>query len=499
MNQKFKILFLSFFISLLFSNNVYSLISPCDNFEEKIKNSNLEGDKIEYKMVTQPQIKVSNLVTGHWEWTRDKDKNLIIAKIFDEYLITEEGLEIGDKIIKINNKKTADLTDEELDELLTDYNEFCCLVNQESPGYVEPLSFIIEKSNSKIQFAINVERIDLVENYSAIVDVIINNILEVDPKKNIFTADLNIETTWYIKYLFPLVGETLQNRDGREFNCDYSQEEWEDLQLAVLGGDMLNGVDEDSTLIESRYQIESYKEDKILAVKHIKSGSFVFSNKYHLKAFPFDSQQLSIKIGDRTTSVGMLNFYYDEQSVAALENFIKNNDMVEWTVKNGEIKFYHDIYDLTPGIEIVLDIERDYQYYLFKVIFPIILILMICWSVFWIHPREIESRLTITIGCLLSLIAYNFVIDEDLPEIGYLTIIDYIILLSYVFAMLPNFLSIWSFQLERSGDQVKWVKVDKLSRILGPVLYLFLVFAIIMSQVIGNQHAAALFGVLRDI
>ena len=124
---------------------------------------------------------------------------------------------------------------------------------------------------------------------------------------------------------------------------------------------------------------------------------------------------------------------------------------------------------------------------------------MICWSVFWIHPREIESKLTITIVCLLSLIAYNFVIDEDLPKLGYLTIIDYVILLSYVFATLPNFLSIWTFHLERSGDEVKWVKIDKLSRTLGPVLFIFSVFAIVMSQVIGNENAAAIFGALRNI
>ena len=90
-------------------------------------------------------------------------------------------------------------------------------------------------------------------------------------------------------------------------------------------------------------------------------------------------------------------------------------------------------------------------------------------------------------------------IDEDLPKLGYLTIIDYIILLSYVFATIPNFLTIWTFQLQNSGDQVKWVKIDQLSRILGPILYLFLVFAIIMSQVIGNENAAALFGALRNI
>jgi len=501
MNQKFKILFLSFFISILFSSNSYSLISPCDVFEEKVKNSNLEGLKLEYSKVTQPQIKVAKkiLTTENWKWKRDKDKNLIIGKIFDSYLITDEGLEIGDKIIKINGKKTSDLTDEELDVLLTDYNDFCCLVTDESPGYVKPLSFIIEKSKSKKQFAITVERIDLYENYSAVVDVKLNNILEVSEKNNIFKVDLAIETTWYIKYLFPLLGETLQSSDGKQFWCGFSIEEWEDLGLGTVAIEMLNGIDEDSTLIEDRYEIQSYKEDKVLAVKHTRSGSFSFANKYHLDAYPFDRQQLSIKIGNRWETVEHLNLYFDFYSVEALEYFVKNNDMVEWTIENAEIKFYHDSHDLTPGVEIVLNIERDYQYYLSKVIFPIILILMICWSVFWIHPREIESRLTITIVCLLSLIAYNFVIDEDLPKLGYLTIIDYVILLSYVFATLPNFLTIWSFQLVISGDQVKWVKIDKLSRTLGPVLFLFLVLAIIMSQVIGNQNAAALFGALRNI
>ena len=78
----------------------------------------------------------------------------------------------------------------------------------------------------------------------------------------------------------------------------------------------------------------------------------------------------------------------------------------------------------------IIEIERDYGYYILKIILPMILVLLVCWSVFWIHPRELESKLTITIVCLLSLIAYNFVIDEDLPKLGYLTLMDYIILLS---------------------------------------------------------------------
>ena len=52
----------------------------------------------------------------------------------------------------------------------------------------------------------------------------------------------------------------------------------------------------------------------------------------------------------------------------------------------------------------------------------------------WLDPKEVRSKLTISIVCLLSLIAYNFVIDNELPKLEYLTIMDWIILSSYLFA-----------------------------------------------------------------
>ena len=147
------------------------------------------------------------------------------------------------------------------------------------------------------------------------------------------------------------------------------------------------------------------------------------------------------------------------------------------------------------GAEINVEIQRNFQYYIFKVISPIILILLVCWSVFWIHPKELESKLTITIICLLSLIAYNFVIDEDLPKLSYLTIIDYIILLSYLFATVPNFLSIYSYQ-KWMKKKSQWKIVDAKSRIYWPILYLTLVFLIIFINSVNNPNTAAFLGFL---
>ena len=97
----------------------------------------------------------------------------------------------------------------------------------------------------------------------------------------------------------------------------------------------------------------------------------------------------------------------------------------------------------------------------------------------WINPKEIESRLTITIVCLLSLIAYNFVIDKELPKLEYLTIMDYIILISYVFATIPNFLSIVSFQLIGKNENLL-LKIENYGKKFGLISYLLIVFLIIV-------------------
>ena len=137
-------------------------------------------------------------------------------------------------------------------------------------------------------------------------------------------------------------------------------------------------------------------------------------------------------------------------------------------------------------------VEREIGYYIFKVIFPIILILMVCWSVSWINPKELESRLTITIVCLLSLIAYNFVIDSELPKLNYLTVLDWIILISYIYATIPNFLSVYSHRL-LMNKQLDYKLVEDKGRKFGFLSYLFLVFIIIFINVNFSPNTAALF------
>jgi hypothetical protein len=103
---------------------------------------------------------------------------------------------------------------------------------------------------------------------------------------------------------------------------------------------------------------------------------------------------------------------------------------------------------------------------------PIFLILLISYTTYWVNTKDLESRVTISIVCLLSLIAYNFIIDEDLPKLGYLTFMDNFILLSYVFAGLPTIQSVFSkYFLENNKNETSKY-LDSYAKIYLPPSYL---------------------------
>ena len=121
------------------------------------------------------------------------------------------------------------------------------------------------------------------------------------------------------------------------------------------------------------------------------------------------------------------------------------NRFVDYDSANSGWDFYdYDVMETSeydPELEVRVPIissqnhiERQSAYFVFKIALPMLLLLLISWSIFWIRIEQIESRVTIGIVCFLSLIAYNFVIESEIPKLGYVTFMDFFILISYLFA-----------------------------------------------------------------
>ncbi len=515
MKRKFNfIIFL--IISFVISSNAHSLDSKCTVLMDNIKNNTLglEIDELDYWVTELQNLSFDTVYSDEmedWVYLRDKNNNLELGKVhdFDKFPNNVKDITYslfpGDTLISINDESVSKLSDEKIDKLLEPFYN----MDQELGSKIKFI-FLNKYGKEITTYGKIIENDGLA---SADVSLRIKNISEINVKKNTFETDISIKVSWNKNNLYDYSVEPLINdRDkGEYWYCKFTPSEFEQMQIGEVYFQPINSVKLNENLIQDNYTflISDYlydfgiyerSEENFVNITHEKSGNFTFSNEFNLRAFPFDRQKLIIQIADITRSAYMLDLVTDNYSHFELSEFEKEGNILEWKIVGTQLKYFYEddpvSLDYSQGVAIQIDIERNFQYYIFKIICPIILILLVSWSVFWIHPKELESKLTITIVCLLSLIAYNFVIDNDLPKLSYLTIIDYIVLLSYAFATLPNFISIYSYSSFQKKNK-KWVRVDANARIFGPLIYVSLVVMIILINSLNNDYTAAFLGFLR--
>jgi len=149
----------------------------------------------------------------------------------------------------------------------------------------------------------------------------------------------------------------------------------------------------------------------------------------------------------------------------------------EWKVTT--VDYYVDRYEEGDyeyqGFIVEIGAKRLSNYYIFKIIIPILLILSISWSVFWIDRSQIEAKVNITIVALLSLIAYNLSVDEVLPKLDYLTFMDAFIFLSYFYTGAATILCVYSYYRYRKYRK-KINLVDYYAKFVGPISYFIGIF-----------------------
>jgi hypothetical protein len=246
-----------------------------------------------------------------------------------------------------------------------------------------------------------------------------------------------------------------------------------------------NPKDDDDTYAVNDGAHLSYKSKSVYKIK----------NEFNLKNFPFDKQTLKIFLRQDQNEISEERFLVSNWTMRKAEEFKNLNSIEGWNITN--VNMNYKVYDHTlksgffDGFELVFEIERKSRYYIFKIILPIILILIVCWSAVWIKPKDLESRLTITIVCLLSLIAYNFVIDKDLPKLEYLTVMDHIILISYIYATIPTFLSIITNNFLNTKNK-KIITFNNVTKKFGLLSYIvMIIFILIVSSSSFPEHTSS--------
>ena len=121
------------------------------------------------------------------------------------------------------------------------------------------------------------------------------------------------------------------------------------------------------------------------------------------------------------------------------------------------------------------------QYYILKVILPLILIVVMSWASFWIDPVNASAEISVAVTSMLTLIAYRFAVDTQLPRLPYMTRLDALFLIStlLVFFSLIEVMATTILDNNQQAERAK--KLDRYCRVIFPVIFAIACVAILMQ------------------
>jgi hypothetical protein len=212
-----------------------------------------------------------------------------------------------------------------------------------------------------------------------------------------------------------------------------------------------------------------------------------FSSPVDLKDFPFDSQVLSISAA---------SFRYGPDEVSLIVDTGRTGRMEElsitgWDISLGEPRI-SSIY-LAPQdqelsrIDFSLLAKRYADFYLWKVLLPLALIVLMASTVFWIDPNEVGAQISVSTASVLTLIAFQISFGYLLPRVSYFTRADIFIFGSTLLVFFALAEAILTSRLAKSGRQKLSLLIDRVSRLVYLLLFAGLIIYTLFGTYILNQ------------
>jgi len=208
-----------------------------------------------------------------------------------------------------------------------------------------------------------------------------------------------------------------------------------------------------------------------------------FNNKLPLHNYPFDKQDLIIEFEDNSSNSSSLVYVVDTPGVTANPQM----SLPGWTIGEPSLSVFDNNYTTTFGLPGVTETETYSRFVVsipvhrpaltsgIKLFFPLSLVLLTAVLTFFLRPSLVEPRIGTAITALLTLVALQFTVNDNLPTVEYLMMIDIIYALSYMFVLFTLGTAIYSAWTTRGEDSAAAVKFDRRMMVLGIGGYLLLV------------------------
>lgn len=196
--------------------------------------------------------------------------------------------------------------------------------------------------------------------------------------------------------------------------------------------------------------------------------------RFDLYKFPFDKQTLEIEIESFAWDERYLQLHIEEEFIEFSTEF----QIPEWRWEKDDVSTrIEDVKekgDREPFSEFLMTIHvtRQFGFYIWKVLFPLIILVTMCFAVFWMDDEGLSSRLGVGFTGVLTVVAYQFIATGSLPKVPYITLMDSYIAFSFVVMVVTIFQSIVVSGYNKDDKKETALRIDKISRFIFPLVYI---------------------------
>jgi hypothetical protein len=139
--------------------------------------------------------------------------------------------------------------------------------------------------------------------------------------------------------------------------------------------------------------------------------------------YPFDTQKFFVRV-DSTYPEAFVKFV----ALPGVSKLDKKLGVEEWIVRDSwtEVTVEEGMTGLPSSrFSLGFRTHRQLDYYVLRIFTPLVIFVIVSWAAFFL--QEYRKRIDIAGGNLLIFVAFNFAISNDLPHLGYMTFLDFVV------------------------------------------------------------------------
>jgi hypothetical protein len=282
------------------------------------------------------------------------------------------------------------------------------------------------------------------------------DILDIDGVRQTMRADFSVHLSWK--------DESLAGRWRGRHALGVGETWVPDIQIV-----------NDINLARKRREVVEVEPDGTVTYRQRYFGDL--SVNMNLEDFPTDGHTFGIRFV--SASPGEVEF-------AALEGRIVQSEtlsVLDWRVGKGDLVMERvDIgYATSPGFTFQFPVAREGRYFLWKMIFPLAMIVFMSFAVFWIDPVQIEAQMGVASGAMLTVIAFLFSMSALSPKVPYQTRLDRYTFVSILMIFLALVEAVLSSRLAGHGRETAARRLDITCRVLFPTVFLVMTLIIFLK------------------